>query len=169
MKLITNGSTVGSTLWVDDELVAENADADFGDVEFETEEIDAFGKVTIPIYSRPGEIKPKFTLKETGSNLTKATAPGFHKYEYRWMDTTIAADGTTAPVEKKAFFMGYPIKMPGIAPEMGSRPENEIEVSATSYTLIVAGKEVWKIDKLGHYGKIGDTVITDAVTSFLYR
>ena len=53
MKLVTNGSTIGSTLWVDGKLVAENADADFGEIEFETEEIDAFGKINIPIYTRP--------------------------------------------------------------------------------------------------------------------
>lgn len=168
MKLITNGSTVGSTLWVDDVLVAENADADFGEVEFESEEIDGFGKMNIPIYTRPGEISPKFTLKETGLNIAKATTPGLHKYEYRWMDTTIAPDGTNVPIEKKAFFMAYPKKLPGLNPQIGSRPENEVELEAISYELIVAGKTMWKINKLTHFGQVGDIVITDALTGFLY-
>ena len=168
MKLITNGSTIGSTLWVDGRLIAENADADFGEIEFESEEIDAFGKINIPIYTRPGEIKPKFTLKETGINLAASIAPGFHRFEYRWMDTTIAADGTTANIEKKAFFFGWPTKLPGVSPKTGERPENEVEVSASRYDLYISGKCIWSIDKLAHVGKINDTPITDAVTAFLY-
>lgn len=168
MKLVTNGSTVGSTLWVDGKLIAENADADFGEVEFETEEIDAFGKISIPIYSRPGEIKPKFTLKETGINLAKAITPGFHKFEYRWMDTTIAATGTALEIEKKAFFFGWPTKLPGVSPKNGERPENEVEISAAQYDLFVAGKQLWSIGKLTHVGIVNGIPITDALTAFLY-
>lgn len=168
MKLVTNGSTIGSTLWIDGNLIAENADADFGEVEFETEEIDAFGKISVPIFSRPGEIKPKFTLKETGLNLAVAITPGYHKIEYRWMDTTIAATGTAIEIEKKAFFFGWPTKIPGVAPKNGERPENEFEISAYRYELYVAGKCLWTIDKLAHVGTINDVPITDAVTGFLY-
>lgn len=168
MKLVTNGSTIGSTLWIDGKLVAENADADFGEIEFETEEIDAFGKINIPIYTRPGEIKPKFTLKETGLNLASMVTPGFHKFEYRWMDTTIAATGQAVDIEKKAFFFGWPTKIPGIAPKNGERPENEVELSASRYELYVAGKCLWSIDKLAHAGMVNGMVITDAITGFLY-
>lgn len=146
-------AVIADKAYCDKKLVAEDVSINLPAVNFLTTEVNAMGKmdVILPLIEAMEATITKVGLDTgLGSMLTPTT----HKYEFRWVQNVLKADGTTKAEGCKAFITGVPKGVPATGLEIGNNIETEISIGCTRYQLYVGGKEIFCIDRLSQICKI---------------
>lgn len=157
------GAVTGSTLYVNDKLVARDASITLPEVTPLTSELQAMGTMTMPLWELLENLE--MTVNKIGVDLgfREALTPGMNSIEARFTQTQLDASGNAKTLMCKAFFRGQSLSIPGITVEVGSPSENELPYSLTRYVLYVNGAEVIYIDRLAGKCRINGKDYTDGL------
>lgn len=153
MRLDKNTGILGASVYIDDQLVAENVAVQLPAITFSEAEVQAgAGPISIPLYPLPAALEATVTFKGQSEGLTAAIASAGKQVEIRWAGSRLQPDQSSAVVGFKAFLMGVPRSLPGESIEVGSVADNEVTWAVTRYQLVADGETVILIDKLA--GKV---------------
>ena len=146
-------AVIADKCYCDKKLVAEDVSITLPAVNFLTTEVKAMGNmdVILPLIEAMEATITKIGL-DTG--LGRMLTPTTHKFEFRWAQNVLKADGTTKAEGCKAFITGVPKGVPATGLEIGSNTECEVAIGCTRYQLYVGGKEIFCIDRLSQKCKI---------------
>lgn len=158
---------VASTLYVDGTLSARNVTCTLPEVSRVTAELRAGGTVEVPVGNHVEAMEASFTMPAADSDLARASAPGSHEYETRWVQDVLGVDGTVRRVGYKAFMRGYPKTIPGVSLEVGSTSENELTVGVTRYQLFADGAELLCVDQLNDIFRVAGNDYASDISSLL--
>lgn len=152
MALDRKGTILGTTAYVNDVLVAEDVTISLPEVTPKTQTLNAMGEIELPLPLIEA-MEASVTKVGIDKGFLKLIVPESRKFEFRWAQSVIKADGTQKNEGCKAFITGVPkIVFPGgdIAP--GENYEGAIPIAVTRFQLFVNGNEYILVDKLkGQY------------------
>lgn len=147
-------AVLADTCYCDSKLAAKDVSVTLPAVNFLTTEVKAMGNMEVVLSGLIEAMEMTITKIGIDTGLGRMLTPTKHKFEFRWAQNVLKADGTTAPEGCKAFVTGVPKGVPGASIEIGANIENEITVGCTRYQLYCGGKEILCIDRLSQICKI---------------
>lgn len=153
-------SPVGARVYVDGDLVAENASFSGPSIAFAEAEVQAMGAVSLPIYALPEAMEASITFAGLDSNVVKSLSG--KEVEVRWASQQVNPDGRQATVGTKVFFSGVVKSLPQVSVEVGTAGSNEVTWDVLAYSVYHDGEEALKIDKLsGTFRIAGEDKVAD--------
>ena len=153
MRLAKNTGILGASVYIDDQLVAENVAVQLPEISFAEAEVQAgAGPITVPIYPLPQALEASVTFRGQSEGLSAALASAGKTVEIRWAGSRLQPDQESAVVGFKAFLVGIPRTLPGESIDIGSVSDNQVTWAVTRYQLVEDGESVILIDKLA--GKV---------------
>lgn len=153
MRLDKITGTLGTTVYLDGELIAEDVAVTLPPVTFaETEIQGGGGSITVPLYPLPQNLEASITFRGQSEGFAAALASAGKQVEVRWAVSQLQPDQTSRVVGMKAFLTGLPRSLPGPSVGVGEAEELEVAWTVTRYQLVRDGATVLLIDKLA--GKV---------------
>ena len=160
------GPTVKTKVLIDGNVVAEDVTITLPDVAFQTAEINAMGKMNVPV-ALTDNIET--TIHQIGfdKGFYKALGLKSTKFECRWVENKLKNDGNQKKFACKAFFTATATNIPGgdIAP--GESFDNAINLSVYRYRKVVDGEETVLIDKLNGICKMNGVDYAKEINSLI--
>lgn len=161
------GSVVADTVYCNNKLVAKDVALTLPSVTPQTTEHRAMGPMTLPV---PGLIEAmEAAITKVGVDLGLKSMVRLESatYEFRWVQDSKKADGSSKPQGCKAFLRAVPKGIPGLSIDPGSTSENEVGLWVTRYQLFVDGVEYWLIDKPNQIMRIDGRDYAKEIVSML--
>lgn len=158
---------VADAVYVDNELAARDVSVSLPEVSFQTADINAMGTMTFPLAGLLDDMEMTVSKAGTDLGLFKMCTPGKHSMEVRYVQNSIAADGTSTPEGCKAFLTVFPKTIPEIAVEVGASGENEVSFTVSRFQLYVNGEEMLCIDRLNSICRIRGTDYYSQIAKYL--
>lgn len=150
-----SGPIVGTSVYVNNEIVARDVAITFPEVTPVAVEVQATGTLSLPCWQLIENMEMAITKIGVDMGLRSLITPKALSVEVRWVHTVTDANSVTKNVGCKAFLTILPAVLPGIALTVGETSENECTSTAVRYQLFVDGVEMWLIDKITGQVRIG--------------
>lgn len=166
-NLDIKGTVLGTSVYADGTLVAEDVTVTLPEVTPKTQTFNSMGEIELPL---PLTEKLEATINKVGidNGLINLLTPEKRTFEARWAQSIIKTDGTQKLEGAKAFITGIPKTIfPGgdIAP--GENWEGGVPISVTRYQVYVNGKEKILVDKIKKQLRINGKDYAKSLTSLL--
>lgn len=157
MRLDKLTGLLGVSVYLDNELIAEDVSCSLPAVSFAEVDVQAgAGPVTVPLTALPQNLEASVTFHGESEGFAKALSSAGKQLEIRWAVSQLAADQTMRAVGFKAFLTGIPRTFPGVSLAPGeASSENEVTWTVTRYQLVRDGETVILIDKLAGKVEVG--------------
>ena len=162
-----NTGIKGATFYKDNKRILDNVEITVPEVEFTTIEVEGLGKIEVPNYASIEQLDLSLKYNGTSEKDVKFVTPGLNTLEFRFVDGFIGENGKTINKGCKLFAKGYPKTIPSLSVVKGEQSEKEVTYSVTRMQLMVAGKEIYLIDKLAGIVKIDGKDYTSAINKML--
>lgn len=162
-----NGAIVADRVYSDGVLVAEDVSITLPEVTQQTTEVIFGGTNEIPITGWTDAMEATITKIGIDMGLTQLLRLQSQSIECRFVQDTLAPDGTITPKGYKAFLRCIPKGIPGLSVEPGNNSENEVALSVTRYEMMIDNKRAWLIDKLNNIFEVGGTDYAKNINSLL--
>lgn len=156
------GPFSADTVYCNGNLSARDVAVTLPEVAATTFDIQAMGDMTLPDWSRIGNMETAITKIGVDKGLSSMSSPGKKELEFRGIQLVTDAAGNTKKVSVKAFITGESTKIPGIGVSIGSPSENELTYATSRYQLFVDNEEMWCIDRLAGICRIDGVDYADA-------
>lgn len=152
-----NSATVGTTVYHDGVLIARDVQFELPEVTASTADIQASGKMSVPIPSQLDDMECKITKIGEDKGLKSLLSANLNAktIEFRWVEDEIDHAGKVNRKGCKAFVTGYVKTFPGMKIEPGETTENEVTITVAKYKLFVNGDLYHYIDRFNHKVIIG--------------
>ena len=162
-----SGAVIGTTVYVNNVLVARDAAITLPDVTPMTVTLPLMGEMEFPLWPLIGNMQA--SVSKVGIDVLSATmiAPDLTPVEFRWTQQVMMQDGTTRVAGCKAFMNGLTATLPGGSSEVGSPAENEHTFNLMRYRLVIDGQEVVLIDRTAGKVVINGVDFTSGVNALL--
>lgn len=154
MRLERITGLLGTTVYLDGELIAENVSVSLPAVSFAEVDVQAgAGPITVPLQALPQNLEASVTFHGETAGFAKALNSAGKQLEIRWAVSQLQPDQSSDIVGYKAFLQGIPRTVPALSLSPGeAASENEVTWTITRYQLVKDGENVLSIDKLA--GKV---------------
>lgn len=161
------GPIVGTTVYVQNELVAKDVSVTLPEVAATTADIMAMGTLSLPIWQMLEDME--LTINKIGVDLglSKMIRPENMSFEIRWAYVKIDQNGFQKNIGCKAFVNCIPKVIPGAELTVAESAENEITATVTRYRVVEDGQELWLIDRLAGTLIVNETDFSTDVNSLL--
>lgn len=152
-----NSATVASTVYVDGRLIARDVQFELPEISPATAEIQASGKMEVPIPSQLEDMEATITKIGEDKGLKSLLSANLNAktLEFRWVEDEIDHLGNVKRKGCKAFITGYIKKFPGMSVEPGETTENEVTIAVAKYKLYINGDIYHYIDRFNHKVIVG--------------
>ena len=145
MSIDKYGGVIADTVYIGNDLVAENVQIDLPEVTFKTTSYQAMGEADMPLpITDPLEATINFIGSDRG--LVKALRDNA-QIECRWVEKKTTPLGGTVNVGNKAFLTGRGKSFPALSIKPGDPVEAPIPMAVTRYVLYSDGAELICVDK----------------------
>jgi phage tail tube protein FII len=148
-------------------MVGENVNMTLPEVAAQTIEIEAMGKLSLPMWNRLENMETKITKIGTDSGLAAMLGGGKLDLEFRWAQTAINKAADSRQFGCKAFIVGIPISVPGIEIVPGETSEIEMTYATLRYQLFVDERQLLCVDRLAGKCVIGEKDYSKDIERFL--
>lgn len=166
MKQKKMGPVIGSTLYSDGTLVAEDVTITLPAVTFVTFDIQAGGTVSVPT-SLVENMEMSVEKIGIDKGFKKLIKPGATKLESRWVAEEIDNEGNKKVIGYKAFMKGFIKEIPAPTVTIGEAQSSSLSYTITRYELQVDGKQHLLIDKFNHKVKIDGVDVVKSISNLL--
>lgn len=152
-----NSATVADTVYNKGVLLARDVKFELPEISPATAEIQATGKMSVPIPSQLEDMECKVTKIGEDKGLKQLLSANLEgvTLEFRWVDDEIDHAGKISRKGCKAFVSGYIKTFPGMSVEPGEVTENEVTIAVSKYKLYVNGDIYHYIDRFNHKVIVG--------------
>lgn len=161
------GAVVGSSVYIDDRLVAENVTFTPPTVGFASSEVQALGTVSLPVYPLPEALEASVDFVGTDRGFMEALKPQMMELQFRWAAEFQGTDGSKRLAGHKLFLRGCPSSIPGPGVAMGEAGTNQVTFQCVYAALFIDGEEAYSIDKITGPVRIGGVDVTAELQSLL--
>jgi phage tail tube protein FII len=161
------GPVLADTCYADGQLVAKDVSITLPSVTPITNDYSVMGTISLPV---PGQLESmEMSLTKIGIDrgLGKLIQLKNISLEFRWVQDSIKADGSSSMVGCRAHVRAFPKSLPGLTIEPGSASENELTFEVTRYVLYVDGLEIIYIDRFGGPLRINGVDYFNIMQNFL--
>lgn len=162
-----SGPIVGTSMYVDNKIVARDCARTFPEVTPVLVDVPATGTISLPCWQLIENMESAVTKIGIDQGLRDLVTPKPMTWETRWVQTVTDANSVTKAVGCKTFERVIPIVIPGLALTVGEQSENEIRGTTVRYQCFVDGVEMWLIDKLAGIVRIAGVDYAAGVNSLL--
>lgn len=142
------GPVLASRAYVDGALVGKNVGVTLPEVTPQTIEIEAMGKLSLPMWHLLEDMEAKVTKPGTDLGLGRMLGGKKLSLEIRWAQEAVGPSGDMREFGCKAFITGIPKSLPGSELTPGEATENELTYAVLRYQLFVDEEEMICIDRL---------------------
>ena len=151
LKSVSNeicGPILANRAYVDGILVGKNVGVTLPEVTPQTIEIEAMGKLSLPMWHLLEDMEAKVTKPGTDLGLGRMLGAKKLALEIRWAQEAVGPSGDMREFGCKAFITGIPKSLPGSELSPGETTENELTYAVLRYQLFVDEEEMICVDRL---------------------
>lgn len=146
--LDVKGPVVADTVYANGELVAKDVAFTLPGIEFITADVQAMGNMSVPLIGLMEHMELSITKVGVDKGLSKLNRLEAQNLEFRWVQSVIKADGSTATEGCKAFIRTLPGNIPELGVEVGAATEAEKTYGVTRMQVYANGEELIRVDRL---------------------
>lgn len=161
------GPILGTTIYINNTLVAKDAAVTLPEVTPITADIQAMGTMSLPMWQLLEDMELAITKIGIDKGMSKMLKPEALAVEIRWAQPDIDANASQKNVGCKAFIKAIPKIIPGTEFAVGEATENEVTMMVTRYQVFVNGEELWLIDRLAGIVRVDGSDYSSGVNSLL--
>ena len=141
-------AVVADTVYSGSKLVARDVSFTLPGITYQTAEIQAMGPMSVPIIGLLEDMEMAITKIGIDLGLGKLSAPERQNLEFRWVQSNVKADGTTAVEGCKAFIRAMPKGVGELGVEIGNPIEAETTFGVSRMQIFYGGKEFLLVDRI---------------------
>lgn len=161
------GPVEAARAYVNRSMVGENVNMTLPEATAQLIEIEAMGKLSLPMWNRLEDMEAKITKIGTDLGLLAMLGGSKLDIELRWVQSAINKAADARPLGCKAFILGIPKSVPGIEIVPGETSEIEMAYAVFRYQLFVDERQLLCIDRLAGKCVIGEKDYSKDIKRFL--
>ena len=142
------GGVVADTVYSDKKLIAKDVSFTLPGIEFVTADVQAMGNMTMPLIGLLENMEMAITKVGLDLGIGQMNKLEKQEFEFRWVQSSINANGSQSVDGCKAFVRTMPGSIPELGVEIGSATEAENTYNVTRMQIYINGREVLLVDRL---------------------